>query len=252
MIELGFWVAGPATGGLLADWGADVVKIEPPTGDPMRGIFMTAVGLDLPINPPFELDNRGKRSMAVDLKTEEGREVVRRLCDGSDVFVSNLRPGALERMGLEGSVLYPTIGLAYGLMREVGFATATATAYNNWLEHEYTRKDDRLFGVGLMPVENPEGAVAEMRRCKQERKNFVQHRYRFKFRGNFPSFLKFMNRVENDTRYLRIDDFEMRPFGPEEDDKGVGELVLAEDPRKEIMVVISTYTYSKLTTEETK
>ena len=79
----------------------------------------------------------------------------------------------LERMGLEGSVLYPTIGLAYGLMREVGFATATATAYNNWLEHEYTRKDDRLFGVGLMPVENPEGAVAEMRRCKQERKNFV-------------------------------------------------------------------------------
>jgi crotonobetainyl-CoA:carnitine CoA-transferase CaiB-like acyl-CoA transferase len=106
VIELGFWVAGPATGGLLADWGADVVKIEPPTGDPMRGIFMSAVGLDLPINPPFELDNRGKRSMAVDLKTEEGREVVRSLCDEADVFVSNLRPGALERMGLD----YETLG----------------------------------------------------------------------------------------------------------------------------------------------
>ncbi len=79
----------------------------------------------------------------------------------------------LERMGLEGSVLYPTIALAFGLMREVGFATATAIAYNNWLEAEYTRKDDRLFGVGLMPIENPEGAIAEMRRCKSERRNFV-------------------------------------------------------------------------------
>jgi uncharacterized protein len=80
---------------------------------------------------------------------------------------------ALDRMGIEGSVLYPTIALAYGLMREVGFATATATAYNNWLEAEYTKKDSRLYGVGLMPVENPEGAIKEMRRCKRERKNFV-------------------------------------------------------------------------------
>lgn len=79
----------------------------------------------------------------------------------------------LDRMGLEGSVLYPTIGLAYGLMREIDFATATAIAYNNWLEGEYTQKDDRLFGVGMMPVENPEGAAAELKRCRTERKNFV-------------------------------------------------------------------------------
>ena len=79
----------------------------------------------------------------------------------------------LDRMGLEGSVLYPTIGLAYGLMREVDFATATATAYNNWLEAEYTRKDGRLYGVGMMPIENPEGAVAELKRCRAKRKNFV-------------------------------------------------------------------------------
>jgi predicted TIM-barrel fold metal-dependent hydrolase len=79
----------------------------------------------------------------------------------------------LDQMGVEGSVLYPTIALAYGLMREVGFATATATAYNNWLEAEYTKLDNRLYGVGLMPIENPEGAILEMRRCKQNRKNFV-------------------------------------------------------------------------------
>ncbi|MBM3487083.1 MAG: amidohydrolase [Alphaproteobacteria bacterium] len=80
---------------------------------------------------------------------------------------------ALDKIGLDGSVLYPTIALAYGLMREMNFATATATAYNNWLEAEYTRLDKRLFGVGLMPIENPEGAIKEMRRCKKERKNFV-------------------------------------------------------------------------------
>jgi len=79
----------------------------------------------------------------------------------------------LDQMGVEGSVLYPTIALAYGLMREIGFATATATAYNNWLEAEYTKLDKRLYGVGLMPIENPEGAILEMRRCKQSRKNFV-------------------------------------------------------------------------------
>jgi len=62
VVELGFWVAGPATSGVLADWGAEVVKIEPPTGDPMRGVLAVAVGIDVPINPAFELDNRGKRS----------------------------------------------------------------------------------------------------------------------------------------------------------------------------------------------
>ena len=86
---------------------------------------------------------------------------------------ANVWGDILDRMGLEGSVLYPTIALAYGLMREISFATATATAYNNWLEGEYTKKDDRLFGVGLMPIENPEGAIKELRRCKTERKNFV-------------------------------------------------------------------------------
>ncbi len=106
VVELGFWVAGPATGGILADWGADVVKIEPPKGgDPMRGIFVSAVGIDLPFNPPFELDNRGKRSIALDLKNEVGREIARELCDEADVFVSNLRPGALERMGLDYATL---------------------------------------------------------------------------------------------------------------------------------------------------
>src|SRR5262245_23984309 len=76
VVEIGFWVAGPATAGILADWGAEVIKIEPPpAGDPFRGIFMSAVGIDAPFNPPFELDNRGKRSILLDLKGERGRDL---------------------------------------------------------------------------------------------------------------------------------------------------------------------------------
>ena len=69
LVELGAWVAGPGAGGILADWGADVVKIEPPAGDPARN-FGRMLGGDLPVNPVFELDNRGKRSIALDLSTE--------------------------------------------------------------------------------------------------------------------------------------------------------------------------------------
>ena len=76
LVELGAWIAGPAAGGILADWGADVVKIEPPAGDPAR-TFQRMLGGDLPVNPVFELDNRGKRSIALDLSTEEGLDVAR-------------------------------------------------------------------------------------------------------------------------------------------------------------------------------
>lgn len=99
VVELGVWVAGPATGGILADWGADVVKIEPPEGDPAR-TFQRMLGGDMPNNPPFELDNRSKRSIVLDLTTDAGREVAFDLLDSADVFVTNIRPDALDRLGL--------------------------------------------------------------------------------------------------------------------------------------------------------
>jgi crotonobetainyl-CoA:carnitine CoA-transferase CaiB-like acyl-CoA transferase len=101
VVEIGFWVAGPASAGILADWGAEVVKIEPPNGDPFRGVFLSAVGIDVPFHPPFELDNRGKRSIILALKTEEGRAIARALVARADVFVSNLRPAALAALGLD-------------------------------------------------------------------------------------------------------------------------------------------------------
>jgi crotonobetainyl-CoA:carnitine CoA-transferase CaiB-like acyl-CoA transferase len=99
VVELTMWIAGPSAAGLLADWGADVVKLEPPSGDPQRSM-MGALGYgDLPV-PGFDLDNRGKRSVAVDLASDEGRNVVDRLLQGADVFLTNMRPKALERFGL--------------------------------------------------------------------------------------------------------------------------------------------------------
>ena len=101
VVELGVWVAAPAATTLLADWGADVVKIESPSGDPMRRVFGSlGIGDDLP-NPAFALDNRGKRSVVLDLREEGDRASLEELLDSADVFVTNLRPDALDKLGLE-------------------------------------------------------------------------------------------------------------------------------------------------------
>jgi crotonobetainyl-CoA:carnitine CoA-transferase CaiB-like acyl-CoA transferase len=105
VIELGVWVAGPSAAGILADWGADVVKLESPDGDPMRRVFALLVGHGQSASPPFDLDNRGKRSVRVDLQSREGQDVARRLVADADVFLTNLRPDAVQRLGLDPSTL---------------------------------------------------------------------------------------------------------------------------------------------------
>jgi crotonobetainyl-CoA:carnitine CoA-transferase CaiB-like acyl-CoA transferase len=105
VVEVGMWVAGPAAAAVLGDWGAEVLKIEPPEGDPFRGL-LSAINLD--VNPPFELDNRNKRSLALNLGTEEGRGIAAQLVAGADVFVTNARPAALARAGLD----YETVAAA--------------------------------------------------------------------------------------------------------------------------------------------
>src|SRR4030081_811223 len=100
VVEMGLWVAGPAAGGVLADWGADVIKVEPPGGDPQRRVFQ-AIGVSVASAPPFELDTRGKRWVVLDLRSDEGREAMSRLLDTADVFITTLRIDALERLGLD-------------------------------------------------------------------------------------------------------------------------------------------------------
>jgi len=120
VVELGMWVAGPGAGGILADWGADVVKIEPPGGDPARS-FGGMLGINDGTNPPFDLDNRSKRSIALDLSSEAGRQIVHDLLADADVFLTNIRLDALARVGFSSDELcarYPR--LVYALVTGYG------------------------------------------------------------------------------------------------------------------------------------
>jgi crotonobetainyl-CoA:carnitine CoA-transferase CaiB-like acyl-CoA transferase len=101
VVELGVWVAAPSAAAMLADWGAEVIKVESPTGDPMRNVFGSlGIGGDLP-NPAFALDNRGKRSIVLDLRDPDGRGHLEELLASADVFITNLRPDALDKLDLE-------------------------------------------------------------------------------------------------------------------------------------------------------
>jgi crotonobetainyl-CoA:carnitine CoA-transferase CaiB-like acyl-CoA transferase len=101
VIEMGVWVAGPAATGLMADWGADVIKVEPPAGDPQRFVFGALGVADQKGVPPFEIDNRGKRSVVLDLRNDDDLQKMFVLLEEADVFVSNVRPAGLARMGLD-------------------------------------------------------------------------------------------------------------------------------------------------------
>ena len=99
VVELGAWVTAPAAAGILSDWGADVIKVEPPAGDPSRALYQS-LGASVTENPTFAFDNRGKRSVVLDLSGEADRSRFDGLLDSADVFVTNVRAGALERLGL--------------------------------------------------------------------------------------------------------------------------------------------------------
>lgn len=100
VVEYATYMAAPGAGSILRDWGADVVKIEPPKGDPSR-LFFRTVGTDFEDNPVFDFDNRGKQSIIVDTSKPEGQDIVRKLAETADVFLTNVRPGGLERSGLD-------------------------------------------------------------------------------------------------------------------------------------------------------
>ena len=95
VLDLGHFVAGPFASAILADLGADVVKLEPLTGDPMRASHNTSV----------VVSNRGKRSVAVNTKTPEGREILERACSWADVVHHNFRPATAQRIGVDAASL---------------------------------------------------------------------------------------------------------------------------------------------------
>ena len=97
IVDLTIALSGPYAIGILADQGAEVIKVEPPgLGDIGRWVGVAFGG----VSAMAQMVNRGKRSLAVNLRSEEGREIVRTLARRADVFAQNFRPGVIERLGL--------------------------------------------------------------------------------------------------------------------------------------------------------
>ncbi len=101
VVDLTAMISGPVATMMLADQGADVIKVEPPAGDLVRQMGTSRGG----ISATFLSSNRSKRSMVLDLKTPLGMEALERLVETSDVFVQNFRPGVVERMGIGESAM---------------------------------------------------------------------------------------------------------------------------------------------------
>lgn len=122
VVEMATFIAAPCTARFLADLGAEVIKVEPPMGDPLR---YTAVNegrpLDQKENTSYDLENAGKTCISLNTKSEEGREALEKLLAAADVFICNWRQSPLKRAGLDWETLhekYPK--LVYGYVSGYG------------------------------------------------------------------------------------------------------------------------------------
>ena len=101
VLDLTGMVSGPVAAMMLADQGAEVIKVEPVNGELVRHMAAPHNG----VNPVFFSCNRGKKSIALDLKSEEGKKILLKLASEADIFMQNFRPGAIERMGFGEDVI---------------------------------------------------------------------------------------------------------------------------------------------------
>jgi crotonobetainyl-CoA:carnitine CoA-transferase CaiB-like acyl-CoA transferase len=104
VIEVASWMFVPSGGSVLVDWGADVIKVEhPETGDPQRGLITSGLlpGGKGAVNFMIEQPNRGKRSVGIDLATADGREVLMKLVETADVFLTNYLPHVRAKLGID-------------------------------------------------------------------------------------------------------------------------------------------------------
>ena len=99
VVEMATWLAAPGCAMIMAEWGADVIKVESAEGDAIRQFYPDTP--QIPGNPIFSMENRGKRGVVLDIYSAEGRTALVALMKTADVFITNLRPGALARTRLD-------------------------------------------------------------------------------------------------------------------------------------------------------
>ena len=150
VVELTIAVQGPAAGGFLSDMGADVIKVEPPVGDANR--WYRGANNDLPyqsVGTQFIGASHGKRSVCVDIHTEIGLELVDKLVDTADVFLSNYREPALERMGMGYERLSArNPGLVYAVANGFG---PNGPARENRMSDQFAQARSGISGVTGTP-----------------------------------------------------------------------------------------------------
>lgn len=165
VLEVAQFVFVPAAGAILADWGADVIKIEhPQRGDTQRGMMTIAgVTFDRTVNPMVEHPNRGKRSVGVDIATSEGQDLIYRLAKTADVFLTNYLPSVRQKLKIDvehiraanPDIIYAR-GSGYGDKgedRDRGGYDATAFWIHSGVAHALTPKEFDVpltMGIGGM------------------------------------------------------------------------------------------------------
>ena len=124
VVEFTQIVSGPACGRVLAELGADVIRVEPPDGDPKRNLGAVVPGE----GKSFQSLNLGKRSITLDLQSEAGREIARRLAQTADIVLCNYRYGVAERLGIDYETLSSVnLTLIYGRITGFGVRSSAAT-----------------------------------------------------------------------------------------------------------------------------
>lgn len=102
VVEVSMWAFVPSAGAVLADWGASVTKIEPPSGDPVRGLNYSGIAPGTGgFTMMYEIFNRGKRSVAMDLGADGATDLLLRMVDDADVFLVSLLPAARRKLGID-------------------------------------------------------------------------------------------------------------------------------------------------------
>jgi crotonobetainyl-CoA:carnitine CoA-transferase CaiB-like acyl-CoA transferase len=160
VVEVASFVAVPAAGAMLADLGAEVVKVEVPGGEVYRRTRPKYSGYatEFPENPPFQMDNRGKRSLVLDLTRPEARDAMLRLVDRADVFITNLLPARRRKYGLDHeSLLARCPRLIVGAIN--GYGTRGDQA--DWPAFDYAAYWAR---TGMMDLMRDEGAPPSLQR----------------------------------------------------------------------------------------
>ena len=107
VLEVAQWWFVPSAGAVLADWGAEVIKVEhPETGDPQRGLVTSGLVPRGGFNFMWEQPNRGKKSVGIDLRSDAGRELLYRLAERSDVFLTSFLPEARRRLRIDVAAMF--------------------------------------------------------------------------------------------------------------------------------------------------